>query len=119
MIRHTISVKHALDGVRQAIITQPNFRIHLTLSLISVISGFILQIDHWEWIILVLVIIMGLVIEMINTAIESVVDLVSSEWRIAAKTAKDVSAGAMLIYAIGATLMAGLLFIPKILWLYI
>lgn len=119
MIHHTISVRHALDGVRQAFVTQPNFRVHLTLSSISVISGFILRLDHWEWIILVLVIIGGLVIEMINTAIESVVDLVSSEWRIAAKTAKDVAAGAMFIYALGAVLIAGLLFVPKILWLYI
>lgn len=119
MIRHTISVRHALDGVRQAFVTQPNFRVHLALSSISVIFGFILQLDHWEWIILVLVIVVGLVIEMINTAIESVVDLVSSEWRIAAKTAKDVAAGAMLIYAIGSIILAGFLFAPKIPWLFI
>ncbi len=119
MIRHTISVRHALDGVHQAFVTQPNFRVHLALSSISVIFGFILQLDHWEWIILVLTITIGFVIEMMNTAVESVVDLVSGEWRVLAKTAKDVSAGAMLIYALGAILIAGLLFVPKILWLFI
>ena len=117
--QHTISVRHALDGVRQAFTTQPNFRIHLFLSAGAVFLGIVLRIDHWEWIILSLVITVGLVIEMINTAIESVVDLISSQWHLAAKTAKDVSAGAMLIYAIGSMILAGLLFAPKILWLFI
>lgn len=119
MIRHTISVRHALDGVRQAFVTQPNFRVHLALSLISIIMAVVFRLNYWEWIILVLVIIMGLVIEMMNTAIESVVDLVSTEWRMSAKTAKDVAAGAMLIYAIGSIILAGFLFVPKMLWLFI
>ncbi len=119
MTRHTISVRHAIDGIRQAFVTQPNFKVHLILSSLAVILSFVLQLDHWEWIILILTITVGLVIEMVNTAIESVVDLVSTEWRKAAKTAKDVSAGAMLIYALGSVCVAALLFIPKILWLYI
>ena len=46
------------------------------------------------------------------------VDLVTTEWKISAKVAKDVSAGAMLIYAIGSIVIGALLFIPKIIWLY-
>lgn len=116
---HTISFRHAWDGIWHAWVSQPNFRVHLAFSTLAVIMGLLLGLDHWEWIVLTLTITLGLVIEMLNTAVESVVDLVSSEWRMSAKTAKDVSAGAMLVYAIGSIIVGAFLFIPKIIWLYI
>lgn len=115
---HKISFQHAWDGVWHAWKSQPNFRVHLTLAILAVILAILLKLNYWEWMILTMTITLGLVIEMINTAIESVVDLVSTEWRMSAKSAKDVSAGAMLIYAIGSILVGAILFIPKILWLY-
>lgn len=116
---HTISFKHARDGIWHAWVTQPNFRVHLTFSILAIVLALLLGLDHWEWMVLAMTITLGLVIEMLNTAVESVVDLVSTEWRMSAKTAKDVSAGAMLIYAIGSVVVAALLFLPKIIWLYI
>lgn len=116
---HKISFRHAWDGIWHAWISQPNFRVHLVFSGLAITMGFLLDIDRWEWIVLTLTITLGLVIEMLNTAVESVVDLVSTEWRMSAKIAKDVSAGAMLIYAIGSIIVGALLFIPKIIWLYI
>ena len=56
----------------------------------------------------------GLVCEMINTSLESITDLVTLEWRVKAKIAKDVAAGMMLIYAVGAVLIAIIIFLPKI-----
>ena len=115
---HTISFKHAWDGIWHAWVSQPNFRVHLAFSIVAIILAMILKLDHWEWTILVMTITLGLVIEMLNTAVESVVDLVSTEWRMSDKTAKDVSDGAMLVYAMGSLIVAAILFIPKILWQY-
>ena len=115
---HTISFRHAWDGVWHAWLTQPNFRVHLAFAGLAIILAILLKLDHWEWMVLIMTITLGLVVEMINTALESVVDLVTTEWKISAKIAKDVSAGAMLIYAIGSIVVGALLFIPKILWLY-
>ncbi|MBI5358303.1 diacylglycerol kinase family protein [Candidatus Amesbacteria bacterium] len=115
---HTISFRHAWDGIWHAWISQPNFRVHLTFAGLAIILAILLKLDYWEWIALTMTITLGLVVEMINTALEFVVDLVTTEWKISAKIAKDVSAGAMLIYAIGSVLVGALLFIPKILWLY-
>jgi diacylglycerol kinase len=98
--------------------SQPNFRVHFIFSGFALTLAIFFGLDLWEWIALTLTITLGLVVEMLNTAVESVVDLVSTEWKMSAKIAKDVSAGAMLIYAIGAILVGILLFIPKMLWLY-
>jgi diacylglycerol kinase (ATP) len=57
---------------------------------------------------------LGIITEMLNTSIESITDLVSNEWRMEAKIAKDVAAGMMLLTAIGALVVASVIFLPKI-----
>jgi diacylglycerol kinase len=113
--KHHISFKHAFDGVVYAFSTQPNFRIHISLALIAIIFGFVFRITYIEMIIIVFTIILGLTVEMINTSIEAVSDLVSNKWSTEAKIAKDVSAGMMLIVAVGAILISVIIFLPKIL----
>jgi len=110
--RHTISFQHAIDGIIWAIRSQPNFRIHLVISLLVIAAGYYFAISSLEAIILVFVILLGLSAEMINTAIESVTDLVTKEYRVEAKIAKDVSAGMMLIVAIGASIIGLIIFLP-------
>lgn len=118
MHKHHISFKHAFDGIIVALKTQPNFRIHLAVSLLAVILGFVLGITKAEWAIITLTIICGLAIELINTAIEFTVDLLTDQHHILAKHAKDTAAGAMLVFAIGSLLVGCFIFLPK-LWLYI
>lgn len=65
-------------------------------------------------VIILFIIMLGLVCEMINTALESMTDLITSEWREKAKIAKDVSAGMMLMTAIGAVIIASIIFYPYI-----
>lgn len=112
--RHTISFKNAKKGLFWSLKTQPNYRIHLFLSLFSIILGFFLQINYFEWLIIIFLIFIGLVIETINTAIELTTDAIDDKWREDIGLAKDVSAGGMLIFAIGATIIALLIFLPKI-----
>ncbi|EKE13674.1 MAG: hypothetical protein ACD_12C00872G0015 [uncultured bacterium] len=112
--KHTISFKNAYNGLVWSLKTQPNYRIHLFLSLISIIFGFFLKISYFEFLLIAFLITVGLTIETINTAIEEATDAIDTNIREDIKIAKDVSAGAMLIYAIGATMIALMIFVPKI-----
>lgn len=113
--KHHISFKNAFNGINWAFTTQPNFKVHLSLSFLVIILGMIYKISYIEVTILMLVIVMGLVTEMVNTSIEAMTDLISTEWKKEAKIAKDVSAGMMLLIALGAIFIASLIFIPKML----
>ncbi len=110
--KHHISFKSACAGLIWSIKTQPNFRVHLTLSTLAIGFGVYLGISRLEMIIIVFTIVLGLSSELINTSIESMTDLVTKEWRQEAKVAKDVAAGMMLLTAIGATLVAAIIFFP-------
>ena len=112
--RHTISFKNAFRGLIWALKTQPNYKIHLFLSSISIGTGFWLKISYMEFLIIVFLITVGLVIETINTSIEAASDAIDTKIREDIRITKDVSAAAMLIYAIGATIIALMIFVPKI-----
>ncbi len=113
--KHKISFVHAFEGLLYAVRTQPNFLMHLLISATVVISGIIISLTNIEWIILSLTIFIGLVIELINTAIEASVDLSTTKFHPVAKIAKDTAAAAMLIYALGACIIGLLIFLPRIL----
>lgn len=115
--RHTISFTAAAEGLWYAARTQPNFVVHIFISVGVIGAGWWLGLASWEWAMITLTITGGLVIELINTAIESVVDLATSQIDPLAKMAKDCASAAMLIYALGAMIVGGLIFIPK-LWPY-
>jgi diacylglycerol kinase len=112
--KHTISVQHALDGVVWALKTQPNYRIHLVLSFLVVCFGFFFSISYVEWLIVIMLITLGLVIETLNTGLEATTDAITREWREEIKVAKDVAAAAMLTFAIGSIIISSIIFIPKI-----
>lgn len=119
MIRkHTISFKHALDGLFVAISTQPNYRVHLFLSTLSLGSGLFFHIKSEEFLILGTLITLGLVTETVNTAIEETCDAIDETIRPDIKRAKDTAAAAMLIFAVGSTILASFIFIPYIIQLF-
>ncbi len=112
--KHHISFKNAFSGIFWAIQTQPNFRVHIILSVFAIAAGLYLRITQVELSIIVFTIVLGLTAEMINTSIESMTDLITKEWRAQAKIAKDVSAGMMLTVAIGAVVVAVTIYLPYI-----
>ena len=113
--KHTVSFKHALDGVWHNFKTQPNFRFH-TLAMVAVILlGIYYPLDSVEWLLLIFTFNMVFVAEMVNTSIESIVDLITLERREDAKIAKDVSAGMVLISAVFAICIGLFIILPKIL----
>jgi diacylglycerol kinase len=72
-------------------------------------------LQYPEWLIILSLIVLGLVVEMINTAIETTTDAITKEWRNDIKIAKDVAAASMLVFATGAGLIACTIYIPKLL----
>lgn len=112
MRRHTISIKHALDGVIYVLKTQPNFQVHLVLALLALAAGFFFRLSRAEWAVVIFVIGLVLIAEMINTSLESMVDLLTEEHRLSAKIAKDVAAGMVLVAAVIAALTGLIIFLP-------
>ncbi|HKC05175.1 MAG TPA: diacylglycerol kinase family protein [Patescibacteria group bacterium] len=115
--RHSIfkSFGFALNGLKGIILQERNFKIQLFFGLIAVILGFLLKLNVAEWLDLVIVITLVLILELVNTSIEEMVDLVSPEIREKAKVAKDVAAATVLVASTGSLVIGALLFVPKIL----
>lgn len=103
--------------MKWAFTTQPNYRIHLSLSLLSIIGGCVLNISMYEFLLIIVLITLGLTIETINTALEKAGDAIDEAWREDIRVVKDVAAGSMLIFAIGSSIIAGIIFVPRIIQL--
>ena len=109
------SFKYAFKGINYSFTNERNFRIHIFLGFVSTILGIVLKISSTELAILILTIAAVLILELINTSIEAVVDLtIGRRFHPLAKIAKDCSAAAVLIASISALLIAILLLLPKI-----
>ena len=113
--KHTVSFKHALDGIWYTLRTQPNFRFHLIAMISIVLLGIYFTISTVEWLVILFTFNIVIVAEMVNTSIESMVDLITMERREDAKIAKDVAAGMVLISALFAIGVGLFIFLPKIL----
>lgn len=108
------SFNYALDGVIFALRTQRNMRIHLLITILLILLGINFELSRMEIIALTFCVTLVFVTEMINTAIESAIDLFTREYHELAKIAKNVAAGAVLVSAINATLIGYLVFIDKL-----
>ena len=108
------SVKYALEGILTCIQNERTIKIHMGMVCLVTIAGIIFSINQFEWIICILLFGFVIGLEMINTAIEAVVDLCSPQFHPLAKVAKDVSAGAVLVASIAAAIIGLLIFIPYI-----
>ncbi len=108
----------ARDGVVYAFLSQRNLKIHLIFAIAAVILGVVLDITLAGWLAVVLCIALVMSLELVNTAIESVVDLVSPEWNLLAKRAKDCAAGAVYIAAFASVVVALIVYVPAALALF-
>lgn len=109
------SFSFALAGLRHLVRTQRNFRIEIAIAAIALLGGLVARLERWEWVALALTIAVVLVLEAVNTAIESAVTLASPRVDPRARAAKDVSASAVLIASAAAIAVGALLFGPRIL----
>lgn len=113
------SFSYAINGIVTAIRSERNMRIHLIISVIVIGCSFFFSINKTEWLIVLLAIGGMFSLELINTAIERVVDLNTEEYHPLAKQAKDVAAGAVFIYAFIVVVIGMIIFLPRLLELFI
>ena len=112
------SFKYPFSGLRYAYKNEQNLAVDIGIAVIVIIAGILLKVSIVEWAILAITV--GLVIsfELINTAIEAVVDLVTEEYHPLAKVAKDTSAAAVLVLAVVSIIEGLIIVLPKLIELF-
>lgn len=109
------SMEFAITGVITAFKEERNMRKHLVSAILATLAGLVFQISAMEWLFLVLAIFLVISFEIINSAIENVVDLASNyHFSMLAKNAKDMAAGAVLVISGYAVVTGLIIFVPKI-----
>jgi len=109
------SFQYAFEGLWYVLRTQKNSWIHVLVSLAVIALGLWLRLSRFEWVIIILTIAMVWMAELMNTALEAIVDMTMPETHPLAKVAKDVSAAAVLLGACAAV-MVGFLILGPPLW---
>lgn len=109
------SFKYAMQGILRAFKTERNLKIHASMMIVVVILGLIFKIAVSEWITCIILFALVIGAELLNTSIEEMVNLLSPEIRVHAKYAKDIAAGAVLIFAIASAIVGAIIFLPKLL----
>lgn len=113
------SFGYAINGIRTAIVKERNLQIHVGMAITAVLCGFIFQITKVEWLFIILAIGGTFTAEMMNSAIERVVDLSTEDFHPLARDAKDMAAGAVLLFALTSVVIGIVIFVPKVVKLLI
>lgn len=114
IFRLSKSFKYAYWGLKETYKSEQTVWIYIPVAIVVILMGFIFKISSFEWIIIILL--LGLIysLELINTALESTVDLATKEIHPLAKKAKDVISAAVLTFAITSVIIGLIIFLPKI-----
>ncbi len=109
---------NAMKGMVVMVKEERSLWVHLFATVVVVLMGFIFDITPYEWVAVIFAIVLVIGFEIINTAIEYLVDIVSFEYNVKAKKIKDVAAMATLVVTIGAVIIGILIFGPYLLELF-
>ena len=112
------SIKYSVDGLVNAYQNEQSLWLHAMCTIIIVILGFALQISFIQWAIIVIALVIVLAVELLNTAIEATVDLVTKEIHPLAKVAKDCGSAAAFVSSIMVFIICCFIFIPKIIAIF-
>ncbi|QUI23530.1 diacylglycerol kinase family protein [Vallitalea pronyensis] len=118
--RHlTDSFRCAFRGIFQALKTEKNFKLHLLAMIIVMLMAWYFHLSTGEYLVLIITVLLVIITELLNTAIEYTVDLVcGNRYSELAKYAKDIAAGATLLAALGSVIIGCIIFLPKIIERY-
>lgn len=108
------SFKYALTGIKSCFKSEPNFRIHSLLAMIALLISALIKISTIEWVAVCFCIAFVIAMEMVNTSIEKLCDIIHKEKHIGIKKVKDIAAGAVLISAIFSLATGSIIFLPKL-----
>ena len=109
------SLGYAIEGIKTCIIKERNIKIHIFVMICVIVCGVFFQISYLQWIICMFLFALVISLELMNTAIEAIVDLCSPQYHSLAKVAKDAAAGAVLVSAIFSAIIGLMIFIPYLL----
>ena len=104
------SLRHALDGIVYAIVHEKNFRIEIMMAIFVIILMFIFKLKSWEGIVLILMIMWVLILELVNTVLERVVDILKPRIHPYARLIKDLMAAVVLISSVVAVIIGIIIF---------
>jgi len=108
------SFKYAVKGMREVIKSERNAKIHLFFAGLAIVGSIILKVGVLEFLFVFTSIILVIFAEIINTAIEKTLDLISQENNHSVELTKDMMAAAVLLTAIGSLVVAFVVFVPRI-----
>lgn len=114
----TESFRYAFEGIWTGVCKERNMKIHCLAIILVTLAGTLFQITASQWCICLLLFALVASLELVNTAVEAVVDLVTEEKKPLAKIAKDTAAGAVLFSAIVSVIIGCIIFIPYLLELF-
>ncbi len=118
-IKHFVySTKYSFEGIIYGYKNEMSLQLHGILSIAAIILGIVFKINLIEWSMLLISLGAILFIELLNTAIEAVVDMITIEFNPLAKIAKDCGSGATYVATIIAIAIAAFIFVPKIIILF-
>ena len=116
--RIVASTAYSIDGIKYSFLNEKSLMIYSVLSILAILLAFLLDISTNQWMALLLALGVVLTIELINTAIEATVDMVTTEYNPLAKIAKDCGSAATFVSSVIALIIALVIFIPKIILLF-
>ncbi len=108
------SFKYAFEGIFYGIKNARNLQIDIVIAILVTICGFLFNISILEWTLVLICFALVMSLELVNTAIEEVVNLASPNIHPLAKVSKDVAAGAVLLSAIFSSIIGIIIFLPKL-----
>ncbi len=108
------SFKYAFRGLKEVIRTERNAKVHLLMAFLALIASIVLKISLVEFLFVLISIVLVIFAEIINTAIEKTLNLISQENNHAIQLTKDMMAAAVLLTAIGAVIVALVVFVPRL-----
>lgn len=113
--RFVRSFKYAFRGVAEVTKTEQNLKIFWVVAILNIIIALVLKLTAIEWVIGISITCIAFSLEILNTALEELLDMISPEYNGRVKTIKDMVAGAALAWAVGAIIVAFVIYIPHIL----
>lgn len=108
------SFSYAFKGLKYVLSSERNARLHVMFAILALVASILLRIDLEEWLFVVVSITLVFFAEIVNTALEKTLDLISQENNQLVKLIKDMMAAAVLVTAMGAVIVALVVFLPRV-----
>lgn len=117
--KKSIGLKYAINGLVYAFKNEINMRVHVLSTILVIVFGLIFRVSFTEWVLLFLTFGLVLSSEVFNTAVEMLLDYLAPEWHPKAGVIKDLTAGGVLVASSIALIIGAIVFIPKIIALFL